>query len=61
MFCYKDRTFCPFYLKCKDGFTCDRALTPVVKIAAYDWWGGMDAPIVIYADKPKCFKQKVKE
>lgn len=58
---FRDMTYCPYYTECINGFTCERALTPVIKAAASKWWGGKDAPIVIYADKPKCFKQWVKE
>jgi len=57
---YKDITFCPFYKDCLTGMDCFRALTPMIKIAASEWWGSDDAPISVFVDKPACFKQKVK-
>lgn len=59
---YKDRTFCAFD-DCDKWPTCPRALTEEVKQAAGDWWeraGGSreDAPISLYANKPKCFSAK---
>ena len=56
MICYKDKTFCPFYQNCKEGKTCDRALTPEVIDQAVKWWRGKGAPIAQYAEKPKCWK-----
>ncbi len=54
MLCYKDRTFCPHWLSCKDGYVCDRALTPKVQEAAERWM--KNPPICTYAEKPDCFK-----
>ncbi len=34
MMCYRDMTFCRFYLLCAKGHTCERALTQDVKEAA---------------------------
>jgi len=54
MICYQDKTFCSFYMICKHGHTCDRALTPDVIDKARKWWGG-DAPIAVYDEFPDCF------
>jgi hypothetical protein len=54
MFCYKDRTFCPFYQECKDGSTCKDALTPEVKKAANKWMA--NAPISVWISHPNCFR-----
>lgn len=57
MICYKDKTFCPFYLLCADP--CERALTPEVKEDAEKWAKeiGLDiVPISQYANFPDCFK-----
>lgn len=53
MICYKDKTFCRFYLMCKNGYNCDRALTPDVKAIAEEWME--NAPIAVFADYPDCF------
>jgi len=55
MICYRDVTFCPFYVRCCHGNTCHSALTPEVRIAADAWWGGTGAPICEYTEKPHCF------
>ncbi len=55
MICYKDRIWCPYYLLCKNGHTCDRALTPQVQKEAEKWWGGENAPIDMYGSFPDCF------
>ena len=56
MLCYKDSTFCNFYLECKKGNKCSRALTDKVKEDAERWWDNEDYPICVYLDKPDCFK-----
>ena len=55
MICYKDRTYCPYYLLCKNGHICDRAFTQEVEDAANKWWGGKHAPICLYSSFPDCF------
>jgi hypothetical protein len=55
---YKDKTFCGFYKECANGENCDRALTPEVEKNAKEWWGGDDAPICQFIDKPECFKEQ---
>lgn len=55
MICYHDRTYCQFWLLCKNGHTCDRALTDEVKNDAAEWWGGDDAPICTYGSLSECF------
>ena len=60
MLCYKDMTFCSFYKDCKDGETCERALTDEVKADAKNWgdsWGCDDTPICEFTEKPECFKK----
>lgn len=51
MICYKDKTFCPHYLICKNGDTCNRALTPEIIQQAEK--SGL--PIARYTDFPDCF------
>lgn len=55
MMCYKDKTFCPFWRLCKNGYKCDRALTDKVIAGAEKWWGKPGAPICQYAEFPDCF------
>lgn len=64
MFCYKDMTFCN-YDGCSRWDTCHRALTEEKWLDAADWWersGGSreDAPISLYAEKPDCFVEGIK-
>jgi len=61
MTCYKDRCYCPFYVLCRSGHSCDRALTEQVKEDASKWWGKDDAPISVYAEFPECFKRFFEE
>ena len=49
MICYRDRTFCSFYIDCAKE--CDRALTDEVKDEAQC----LGIPICQWADKPDCF------
>ena len=58
MLCYKDMTFCPFYEDCKQATECHRPLTPEVIKQATEWWGGDDAPIAQFAEKPYCWAEK---
>ena len=51
MTCYKDRTFCTYYMLCKHGYTCDRAYTDAVRVAA----AKAELPVAFYADFPGCF------
>jgi len=50
-------TFCTFYKSCKDGESCERALTPQIKKGAEEWMG-RDAPICFFAEKPECWEEK---
>lgn len=61
MLCYKGMTFCPFWLVCSKGPSCDRALTNAVLKAAEEWWAGEEGepPIAKFAEKPDCFKEDV--
>ena len=60
---YKDKTFGTFYETCEKQHDCHRPLTPAVKAAAANWWGGEGAPVAVFADKPQCHidKQEKKE
>lgn len=51
MLCYKDRTYCPFSILCRDGYTCDRALTDKIKKDAEKF----GLPISQFNDFPECF------
>jgi hypothetical protein len=53
MLCYKDKTFCPYHLLCKDGPKCEDALTRDVFDKAQK--AGLD--ISQYVNYPKCFKR----
>jgi len=55
MICYRDMTFCPFYKECKAGSTCLRAFTPAVSAAA-EKWGGKNAPVCLFTERPDCFE-----
>ena len=59
MICYKDTTFCVFDC-CGKFASCGRALTREVKENAVKWWGSDDAPIMIFADKPQCYREAMK-
>lgn len=54
MICYRDMTFCPFYVECYDGKTCPRALTEEVAEAA-DKCGLL---ISMFAEPPDCLLDK---
>lgn len=53
--CYRDMTFCGYYVDCKDGKECTRALTPAVFVKAETWM--KDAPICRFVEKPTCYKE----
>lgn len=57
MICYRDMTFCSFYLDCKDGKDCPRAKTPEVCRAAKK----TGLPICQYPEKPSCFVERGKD
>ena len=51
MICYKDKTFCHYFLICKNGNVCDRALTQeIIKDAIKS-----ELHIAKYTDFPDCF------
>ena len=58
MICYRDMTFCPYHLLCKNGHTCERAMTKEVYEGANRWWGRSGAPIAYYGELPECFVRK---
>jgi hypothetical protein len=55
MMCFKAKTFCPFYVLCLNGYSCNKALTDQVKQDAVKWWGKDGAPISVYSSFPECF------
>ena len=55
MLCYRDRTFCPYWEKCKDGVGCSRALTQEVKDGAIKWAGSGYPLVSVFASQPECF------
>jgi hypothetical protein len=57
---YRDKTFCPFYETCSKQSDCSRPLTPQVKADAVKWWGGDNAPIAMFGEKPECHTDNVK-
>jgi len=54
MMCYKDITFCPYYMECGKGIACVRALTPAIISQA----NKAQLYISQYASKPKCIIKK---
>lgn len=58
MICYKERTFCPFYMECEAGEICADSLTDDVIKKAKLWWGNDGAPIAQFAEHPECFIKK---
>ena len=58
---FRDMTFCTFYKECTHGDVCHRALTEKVRADAIKWWGSDDAPICMFSEPPKCFKEILKE
>jgi hypothetical protein len=58
MICYRDKTFCPFHDTCLTGSSCVDALTREIEKDAIAWWGSSDAPICVWTEPPKCYKEK---
>jgi hypothetical protein len=57
MLCYKDKTFCPFWVSCTAGESCPAALTDQVIEAANLW---MDNPLICqYTKEPACYDKKL--
>ena len=54
MMCYRDKTYCQFWVDCVSGRTCPRALTDKVENDANNF----GLPICSYCDEPKCFENK---
>lgn len=52
MMCYKDKTFCSFWVLCKDAGGCGRVLTDKVRDEAKK--AGL--PISQFMDFPECFR-----
>jgi len=51
MICYRDMTFCPFWVQCTEALKCHRALTKKVAVAATK----LGLPIAQFTEKPECF------
>jgi len=56
MICYRDKTFCKEYTCKHFNVDCDRSLTEQVIFDAHQWWGGADAPISVFVDRPECYE-----
>lgn len=54
MICYRDKTFCEHYQTCNSAKWCSLPLTPELRQQAVEWWGGPDAPISVFTEKPEC-------
>ena len=50
MLCYKDMTFCNYFLLCKKGYSCHRALTNTVMENAKK----ADLPLAVFYGEPEC-------
>jgi hypothetical protein len=55
MVVYRDMTFCSFHEHCKDGKTCQRAMTDEVMKKANE----IGLPICRFTNKPDCFVEKL--
>lgn len=53
MICYKDMTFCPFYVDCKNKDVCHRPLTEKVENDART----LSLPIAMFTSRPECHNQ----
>ena len=58
MMCYKDMTFCTYYEDCSKSNECLKPFTREVLRQAMNWWGGVNAPIMTFAEKPECWEEK---
>jgi len=56
MMCYKDRTYCGFYLTCCNAETCTRKATPEVRDGA----AKHRVPLCLYSETPECYERKTK-
>ncbi len=52
MISYKDRCFCGFYDRCKQGQHCSRAMTEELIEEAEEF----GLPIACYASEPECYE-----
>ena len=52
MYCLHDMTYCSFYITCKQGDTCLRALTEKIN----DESRKLKIPICQYMEVPKCYE-----
>ena len=58
---YKDMTFCEFYLKCKQGIYCKRALTEKVMQGFIAYRLNSSMGISIFLSEPECYSPIVEE
>lgn len=52
--CYRDRTYCTYYLECQEGETCSRALTEEVRKKSEE----IGMPVCRWLEHPSCFVEK---
>lgn len=55
MECYRDMTFCSFWMDCKTGENCVRALTKEITERA-EFFG---LPTCQFVDHPECFSKRI--
>lgn len=55
---FQDTTFCNFYEKCVKSKECKIAFTKEMSDKSVEWWGGQDAPVSFYAEKPECYEEE---
>ena len=60
MICFRGMTFCPFHEDCANAENCPYPLTEEAERQAREWWGGDDAPISRFMEKPDCHVLKEK-
>lgn len=56
MSCYRDMTFCKYYLQCEKGDGCVRALTKTIEKDAEEF----GLPTSFFGSPPDCFEMKGK-
>lgn len=56
---FRDGIYCPFWETCRDGGSCNRALTPLVVGQAQEWMD--NPPISQYVEEPDCYVDKKEE
>lgn len=54
MICYKDKTFCNFWVTCKQANDCDRKSTKEIEENSIK----KGLPLSLFTDKPNCYEEK---